>query len=349
MNKEELYTEHYENNTVMIDEIERREIGFTPWGKTGVPLRNLYFPTIEHLSQDLVRRKRYGVFASISKYQDPLPRQASKRGLISTDLVFDIDQKVEGSRYNWMCEICGVMSEIVDMMTNDLGFPEDDLVIDFSGSKGFHITVDNKQYEPLTKSDRTSLLDYLRAENVDLINLGTSSGGWHKRYTDFLSRIAALMGDEDKANEQRLLSMGVAKKWAKKLGNLLSSPTAREDMKASRLELEAGLEKSLKTLFISKQKERFSPIDTKITADLTRMFRVPGSIHPSTGLVSARLLLSDLSDPDELFEKIKAAGGLDMVTITLTEPKQENSDVVKEWPAGTHTGPRWLAIHLLSV
>lgn len=349
MNKATLYTEHYDNNVVIVDEIARREIGFTPWEGTGVPLRNLYFPTLEALSQDLTSRKRYGVFASISKYQDPLPKHASKRGMISTDLVFDIDKKVEGTRYDWMCEICGVMSEIVDMMVNDLGFPEPDLRIDFSGSKGFHITVENNQYEALTKADRTSLLDYLRAEKIDLRNLGKSRGGWHKRYNGFLSTIAALMGDEPKANEQRLLSMGVAKKWAKKLGNLLSSPTTREDMKASRLELEAGLEKSLKTLFISKQKERFSPIDTKITPDLTRMFRVPGSIHPSTGLVSARLLLSDLSDPDELFEKIKAAGGLDMVTITLTEPKQENSDVVKEWPAGTHTVPRWLAIHLLSV
>lgn len=349
MNKEDLYTEHYANNTVIVDEIARREIGYTPWGKSGVPMRNMYFPTLEDLSQDLVQRRRYGVFASISKYQDPLSRLASKRGIMSTDLVFDIDKKVEGSRYDWMCEICGVMVEIVNMMVSDLGFPEEDLVIDFSGSKGFHITVNNKKYEPLTKSDRTSLLDYLRAESIDLSNLGKSRGGWHKRYNGFLSRIAILMGDEPKANEQRLLSMGVAKKWAKKLGNLLSSPTTRENMKASRLELEAGLEKSLKSLFVSSQKERFSPIDTKITADLTRMFRVPGSIHPSTGLVSARLLLSDLSDPDEIFEKIKAAGGLDTVRITLTEPKQENSDVIKEWPAGTHTVPRWLAIHLLSI
>ena len=107
------------------------------------------------------------------------------------------------------------------------------------------------------------------------------------------------------------------------------------------------IKKSLVDNFYNEQKEIFSCVDKKVTPDKHRILRVPGSIHPKTGLVAARLEPSDIDNPDVIFEKIKIAGGLDEVEITLEEDTIEDFTNKKLWTAGTHKVPRWLALHLL--
>ena len=104
---------------------------------------------------------------------------------------------------------------------------------------------------------------------------------------------------------------------------------------------------SLQSHFFNQQKQLLSLVDKGVTTDAYRIFRIPGTIHPKSGFVSTRLHIDDINDPDVIFEKIKNAGGYDMVSLTLTEETTENFDTQSVWSAGTHEVPRWLALHLL--
>ena len=349
--KEELYNHHYENHPLLIERIERREIGLQLWGAEGINDRHHYYKTLGDLQGSLVARKNIAaIFASVAYYEDPMTKSTGKKGYKGSDLVFDLDEHVEGSRYDWMFRICDRTLDLVNTLTQEVGIPESSLVIDFSGSKGFHITVNDPTFTEMHKDDRNHLIQYLLGEKIDKSILGRERGGWSDRYNNYKQRLAHICSDNKKLNESILVEFfDIPKANAKKLGGILSDASVRDTVKEHRLEVDAGLEKSLQTLFLRSERNKFAPVDKKVTGDRHRIFRVPGSIHPKTGFVSVRVLLEDLSNPESIFEKLKDAGGRDEVIITLTEEKVENSDQRKKWPIGTHKVPRWLALHLLSV
>lgn len=349
--KEKLYCEHYEQHPLLIGRIERREIALQTWRDKGPSNRHQYYQSTEHLMGDLVRQETVcAIFASVAYYQDPQVKAPSKKGYIGSDLVFDIDLPIDGSRYDWMYTACDATLDLVRVLTKELGFSEDSLVIDFSGSKGFHITVSDESLRDMHKDDRRHLVQYILGEKVDKSLLGVEKGGWSSRYDAYKSRLGQVCCDDKVTNEAILSKVfNLPQVHAKKLGDHLSKSSNRAAMKGSRLELSDAAEKSLRGLFLRAEKKKFSGVDKQVTVDKHRIFRIPGSIHPKTGFTSTRVLLSDLSEPDRVFEKIKVAGGLDEVVVTLTEAKVENSDKVQLWAPGTYKLPRWLALHLLSV
>jgi len=290
------------------------------------------------------------VFSSVAYYEDAQVKAPSKKGYLGADLVFDIDLPIEGSRYDWMYTACDATLDLVKVLTDELGFSEESLVVDFSGSKGFHITVNDESLRNMPKEDRTHLIQYILGEKVDRSLLGKQKGGWPARYESYKARLGQVCCDDKSTNEAILSKVfNLPQVHAKKIGDLLSKSSNRAAMKGSRLKLSDAAEKSLSGLFLRVEKVKFSGVDKQVTVDKHRIFRIPGSIHPKTGFVSTRVLLSDLSEPDQVFEKIKVAGGTDEVTVTLTEAKVENSDKVQIWAPGTYKLPRWLALHLLSI
>jgi len=349
--KQELYNHHYENHPLLIERIERREVGLQLWGAEGINDRHHYYKSVSDLQNSLVARKNIAaVFASVAYYEDPMTKSTAKKGYKGSDLVFDLDEHVEGSRYEWMFHICDRTLDLVRVLTQEVGIPESSLVIDFSGSKGFHITVDDPTFTEMHKDDRNHLIQYILGDKIDRATLGSERGGWSDRYNAYKQRLVHVCSNDAKLNESILEEFfSIPKVSAKKLGGILSDASVRDTVKEHRLDVDAKLEKSLQTLFLRSERNRFSPVDKKVTGDRHRIFRVPGSIHPSTGFVSVRVLLEDLSNPEGIFEKLKDAGGRDEVIITLTEEKVENSDQMKTWPIGTHKVPRWLALHLLSI
>ena len=265
-------------------------------------------------------------------------------------MIFDIDLYLSGSRYDWMYSACDSTLDLVKVLTQELGIPESNLVIDFSGSKGFHITVEGDEFKNLTKEERRHILQYVRGDKVTADSLGTERGGWSDRFNDYKRRIGEACVNDTKVNQTILETFfQIPKTHTKKLGDILSDASVRKTLKEHRLELDAKIEKSLRKLFLRSERAKFACVDEKVTGDRYRVFRVPGSIHPKTGFASVRVLLEDLSNPDVIFQKVKSTGGTDQVLVTLTEAKEENSDHMKIWEPGTYEIPRWLALHLLSV
>ena len=268
-----------------------------------------------------------------------------KKGYLGHDLVIDIDKHLEGSRIDWLDDICEITDSLVNILIRTLGFKEEEIILEFSGNKGFHLLI--KGREKLPVEDRRQIIEYLMGEKIDRKNLEISKGGWGKIFGDAVKRIALLSGDDKKANNKTLLSLGLPKVHAKKIGDLASDKTARDFLKEGRLNvLDAKSSNAIRDWILRSKKEDFSTIDKKVTVDKNRILRVAGSVHQKSGLVCVPLELSDLSDPQAIFEKLKVAGGTDEVELVLKEPALENFERMHRWEAGTYTVPRWLALHL---
>lgn len=347
----ELKKHHYANVTLEISKIQRREIAFAYQGDEGIKGRARYFETTEQLSEHIQSKPTIeSVYASTAYYLDPQMYSPSKRGHLGYDLVFDLDMSYDGfeNRVDWMHDVCYRTSILVDVLVGDFGFNRDDMVLDFSGGKGFHITIDDDSFLDLSKEARADLLSYIMGNKVIRTNIKIGKGGWNKKYSLYISRIVKLMSDDKKENNRRLLSLGLPKATAKKISDLMSNAAKRNELSQGHLWVfDEKVSKALVNHFHNEEKERFSAVDKTVTPDKHRILRVPGSIHAKTGLVSTRLELSNIDDPDEVFQQIMLAAGVDEVEITLEKDTLEDFQVKKWWLAGTHKVPRWLALHLL--
>ena len=89
-------------------------------------------------------------------------------------------------------------------------------------------------------------------------------------------------------------------------------------------------------------------VDKKPTVDKHRIFRVPGSLHPKSGLPSVRLSKHHLDSTDAIIDEIMIAAGEDMVTITIGEDVEIDFPRKTVFTEGTHTVPRYEALCILT-
>ncbi len=345
---------HYTNVKLEVSDIQRREIAFAYQGVDGVRGRANYFETVEDLRSHLLRKPTIeAVYASTAYYLDPNMKAPSKRGFLGHDLVFDIDMAYTSdyaNRVEWMHEVCYRTSYLIDILTDELGFARDKMEVSFSGSKGFHILVNDTELVNMDVADRAQLCQYVTGQKVIRSDIKKGKGGWNKKYSRYIDCLVRLMTDDIEYNEKTLLSMGFPKSNAKKISGLMSDSTKRTAFSQGHLEwLDAKVSKALVDSFFKKESSIFADrvLDSSVTTDKHRIFRFPGTIHPKYGFVATTLEPSDLDDPSIVFDKIKQAGGKDLVEITLDHDVLEDFEVRKHWGAGTHNIPRWLALHLL--
>jgi predicted DNA primase small subunit len=344
--KKIFFREHYEKTIFGVTDIQRREIALQNWGSQGINNRHRYYDSVTNLQAVLGSSTNVSaVFASTGYFLDPNETDTGKRGYLGHDLVIDIDKELKDSRKDWLEDMCEITDNLVNVLHGVLGYSLDDLELEFSGNKGFHILI--KGHKNLPDEDRRQIIEFLMGDKIDRKNLVPSLGGWGKEFAKGCRTIAGLCTDDKKANEDMLLLIGLPKVHAKKIGDLASSEIVRNPLKQGRLDMfDAKTTNAIRNWSIKSRKESFSTIDKVVTVDKNRILRVAGSLHPKSGLVCLPLELSDLSNPEIIFEKLKVAGGLDEVTLALTEPALENFERIHRWEAGTYQVPRWLALHL---
>ena len=148
------------------------------------------------------------VYHSCAYYENP-DFDMDKKGWLGADLVFDIDadhiptscDKIhdeftcticgfsgkgitpeicpacEGTKFEtktWPCELCldSARTEavkLIDMLTNDFGFAQDELRVFFSGHRGYHIHVENEVVRSLDAMARKEIVDYVTGLGLALL------------------------------------------------------------------------------------------------------------------------------------------------------------------------------------
>ena len=236
------------------------------------------------------------------------------------DLAFDIDYgDIPGADKRSPSENLGAASlstfNLFTILTEDLGISRDDILITFSGGKGFHVRVMNTGLRPLDEKARRSLIDYVSGYNFKLMDfvkevanfqakpswhLKGFESGWGKRFNESVAYFVGLstrdnddfekactmywpwFEDKDKYGTKKMQAsmklMAAFKKSCAENKGILTGGDLRK--------LEDTHAKRLLSLSLARSRLRYACfVDKRVTADKARILRVPGSLHGGKGMV----------------------------------------------------------------
>ena len=332
----DIVREYYESADLLVEDIHRREISID------LNVRNIYCNSIDDLRSKILDRQKApsGIFASTGYYLDP----HDCKDLINYDLVFDLDtDNTFENRFDQIEDSRKITLRMIDTVLKDLGFEKEDMLIEYSGSKGFHVTITDEYYRNLDAVERRQLIDYIQGKGVDKANIIVDGKlrpyGWGRQVGHFINEVI-LSPDFDSEDLNKYFGKNVVKK----ISALLENPQKVEDLKAGRFREFTGLLPA--TMRFTKELSDY--LDRKVTTDRRRVLRVPGSIHGKSGLPSIRVDYDDLVLTEIIVDKLMTTVGTDEVTILLEEDVTIDFPYKKTITAGEQTLPRYEALCVLS-
>jgi DNA primase small subunit len=296
-----IFASYYETADFRIPALERREFGIGNIRK--IEARHLNFPNLQSFRSYLASNTPFFVSHSTSYYDFPGATPIQKKGWRGADLVFDLDIHAEG-KYGVYAKLGQVKDDlqrlVKDFIINDFGCK--DVLIVFSGNRGYHVHVRDKEFLPLGGDERRELVDYVMGNGLNyrdffsysdkkqLIGPRPDEGGYRGRFAraamEFItSKPAAVSRVFSKEKEREFFLGGVRQ------GNWSKTSLKLDDL-VGRLSLLAA------TLPVASVNT-----DAGVTQDLSKLIRVPNSIHGETGLMAKIIEPGDV----EKFEPLRDA------------------------------------------
>jgi DNA primase small subunit len=331
------FREFYFNHGNKVEEpsrIQNREFGLM--GFDGVMKRHLTFSSLGGLVASLILETPSDVFASNAQYDFPvLP--ISEKGWRGADLIFDIDLKdinlkcrqshsfltcyscssnySSGSQEccpkcgsnNFAesmlpCDRCvnGLKNEVLKLhrfLTSDIGISPEKITTYFSGNNGFHVHVLDESFNDLDRRARADLAAYLMGVGI----LADVIGVTKDTRNDF--RVRFPKGGLDHGWRKRISErLGISMTSQKRLTNLIKELGGLEQFRRRVAEI---------------TKEMGVRIDSQVTTDVHRVFRLPGTLNGKSGLT--KILCADLNSFDPFDESCQLSNR--EVTVKITLPK----------------------------
>jgi len=304
------YREYYFNRSDSVEfpeEVESREFGYIPFG--GGMVRHLSFRNGGEALAEIMRQSPSSVYCSNARYESPA-RPIDEKGWLGAELIFDIDAtdiptpckrghdlwycekchhsgklprpakctKCGGTtaEFHGTCEVClGAAKEhashVIDFLTDDFGVTHDSIRLYFSGNRGYHLHVFDKRFDSLGQAARGEVAGYLRGESLPP----------NQTIASTLRRRPAG-------------SSSSAEGWA---GRIMKYVDERWP----------GYDGTLRRLVSESVNSQRALVDSSVTTDIHRVFRLAGTLHGDTGMSKARVdspsSFDPLSDPVVLGSK----------------------------------------------
>ena len=186
-----------------------------------------------------------------------------------TSLAQDICPKCKSNKLDFIslsCQNCisGVKKEVLKLMkilTSDLQIDDKNIKISFSGNEGFHVYVTNSSYSQLGSNERRDLIDYIKFQSAVPERFG------FKKNNPSRSSFPDL-GDPGWSGRVAKELFGSKSKRSKIITKVISDGNVAYQQK---------LEEMGKNLIGVK-------IDSNVTSDIHRIFRLEGSLNSKSGL-----------------------------------------------------------------
>jgi DNA primase small subunit len=325
----------------------RREWGHIPYtaseGTTMVRHRSLLDMGGDTASvrEFLTREAPRHAYFSAARYEDPGRNEMDEKGWQGADLVFDLDADhlpgidPEAVSYAEMLEACkDALGRLLDLLTEDFGFDDDQLHIVFSGGRGYHVHVREAALLELDSGARREIVDYVRAVDLDRDGLvrtvqhGSTTrrvlkteGGWGRRVHDRLVAFVEELREMDEAEAMAKLTEldGIGDGRASTiLGAVTRNPEA---IREGNVEAGGpGIRRLVEALTAEVTATQTAPIDEPVTTDVRRLIRLPGTLHGGTGLVVKPIPREELDAFDPLTDAVADRFRGQRVMVTVTEP-----------------------------
>ncbi len=325
-----------------------REYAFIYPGGKGMH-RPVAFNSVDELLSFLAKKLPIHCYYSTAYYSNPRAPMKDKDWL-GADLVFDLDADhlPGGEELSYTEQLKLVKKKtlllINEFLLKDFGFKPDDITVNFSGHRGYHIHVRNKDVIPMSRQARRELVDFITGTGLDYETVLPSTtlqidefmghgkyvtsyklppedaGGWMRRMReliiDLLTRWAS-MSKEDVLREMRE-KHGFAEKRSEKLYEELfvdgkwrhiaedgNLDCLSEDRGASMKWFLGILDGILDEHNVKEVGEGVvGTTDEPVTGDTKRLIRLPQSIHGGSFLTVVPIELGELENFDPLAQAI---------------------------------------------
>ncbi|OIO24632.1 hypothetical protein AUJ14_05880 [Candidatus Micrarchaeota archaeon CG1_02_55_22] len=303
----EYYAKH--RDSINVPEARSREYGAGVNGK--IDFRHVSFPSNDALRDFLIQDAPLYASYSAARYERPAAKPMPNKGFVSADLVFDLDKtyaeehpEKHGAAF---CPHCLERARqdaarfYDEFLLKDYGFGKSDVAINFSGSKGYHFHIRTPAVQQLSSAARKELCDYAGALEVSpeklvtkqagaLVGPSAASSGWSKKVFNYAQQFALT------ADTQAWRAMGAGSRTAKHAAQNnaeLASRLERGDWSWK------NLEKSFTALATEAIRKTRVELDAPVTFDLSRLIRIPNTLHGDSCLTAKVLQSLDAFAPDK--------------------------------------------------
>jgi DNA primase small subunit len=318
-----LIRDYYRRAVIDVDHVDKREFAYGTF-ESKIKVRHLSFGSIRELSRYLVDNAPPYLSYSSAYYEFPAGRPMEKKNWRGSELVFDLDAtdmdipcKKEHSK-GWICKICleAVKGEAIklieDFLIPDFGFSESEMIINFSGNRGYHIHINKEDVLGLDKNERKQISDYISGNGIDSEEIFPDSGKRGKRLIGprpeekgWPGKIAKNFVSKLNKGPEAMQALGMSKQMAEKLYK-------------NRSLVEMGIRSGNWDMISIKNKSEFwkdvlkkeaviqsDRIDGNVTNDTSHLIRLPNTIHGETGLIAKKVgSLSELHKFDPMKDAI---------------------------------------------
>lgn len=335
-----IFAKYYETAEFNFYQIEKREFGVGLIKK--IDARHLAFESVEQFRKYLLVNTPLFVSHSTAYYQFPSATPIQKKSWFGADIVFDLDLHAEG-KYEVYKKLETAKQDAIrlfeDFLKDDFGIT--DVIYAFSGNRGYHLHIRDKNFLELGGDERKEIVDYIRGTGLSYLNFF-----WEKEVPG--RRISQWIGPTPS-------EAGYRGKFARKVvavlqenPNEISRKFKREDEKRIALE---GIAKGNWSILES-YKDKLGTLATElpltsvdtdagVTQDLSKLIRVPNSIHGETGLIAK--IVTDIDSFDPLKDAVIPSKQVMNITFTEDVPEIEflnttfgpfKKEEIKELPQG---------------
>lgn len=381
------YAEWYRRNPPPLpDRFTRREFGFLFFGQKFM-LRHVGFPTQRDFLQFLVRNGPAHSYYSTAYYKTPNARTMAEKGWLGAELIFDLDadhvpgaeklpyrQQLEKVKFHFL-------RLVEDFILRDFGFVEKDLLLTFSGGRGYHCHVMAEKALQLTSQERREIVDYVTGTGLDLdrfirprtlrsrsfrtkagrevdvadrtLSIPTSKDpAWGRRINGAIREKAAELRSMEPEVMEHFLKGGPFPKVTK--ARLITLAGDLERLTDERIEsgfVDVG-EEILKYMTRTLTADNLVPLakgetDEPVTSDTKRLIRLPGSLHGKSALRVVNLRLDQVRAFDPLVDAVAFSD--EPTRINVVKPsKIDVAGFVADLPLGPATVPEQAALMLVA-
>ncbi|MGB9719532.1 MAG: DNA primase catalytic subunit PriS [Candidatus Anstonellales archaeon] len=333
------FRSYYARHELKPDAVEEREFGYGDWDRK-IEARHLAFENSEKLNEFLRENAPLYVSRSTAYYERPGAQPMNNKGWKGSDLVFDLDAEMEIFDKEIFEKVREDAVRLVEeFLIPEFGVDRNKIAFVFSGNRGFHVHVYEK-FRMLGRESRREIasylagigLDYTKFFDVDkkskkIFGPKPSEGGYRGKFARMViktletepEKISRIFNeDKEKKRFVEGIKQGI---WSK----------TRLPKVVERLE---DVAKELPVKSIN--------VDVGVTQDTSKLIRLPGSLHGSTGLVVLPTKNYEMEIEDAI------AFGEERVKIRVNE----NVDVkigegIKAERGAVVEVPEYLALYLL--
>ncbi len=280
------FADYYSDADFKVKSIERREFGVGNSKK--IDSRHLAFRTVPEFRAYLMSNTPMFVSHSAAYYHFPGATPIEKKQRMGADLIFDLDIHA-GGKYAVYPKLGEAKEDVIRLLDefifSDFGISKDNVLIVFSGNRGYHVHITDEEYLILGGDERREIVNYIRGEGLNYENFfeWKEAAGHKKLYGPrpdeggYRGRIARKIVNDTPELAPRIFKNEERRKLF--IDGIKEGDWSRTSLKLP--DIPDKVSEIAKSLTV-----RSVNADAPVTHDMSKLIRVPNSIHGDTGFIA---------------------------------------------------------------